>query len=137
MMLSIQDAKAFAVHALAMVEAYEPRYVELLKITPTNRSIDGLRPWAFDHEPEGAIGFCSEAIDRLVLPFAQAIGEDMMACFEVAPEKAPSVVVINPWAESKAAVLLAELPDFDAWLSYAKQVSRAVQAREQQEAEDE
>lgn len=136
-MFSSQDTKAYAMHATATVEAHVPRYVELLKITSTNRSIDGLRPWAFDHEPEGAVGFCSEAIGRLVLPFAQAIGEDMMACFEVAPEKTPSVVVINPWAESKAAILLAELPDFDAWLAYAKKVSQAVQVRQQQEVDDE
>lgn len=61
----------------------------------------------------------------------------MMACFEAEPGKAPAVVVINPWAENKADVILAELPDFAAWMAYAEKVSKAVQAREREDADDE
>ena len=72
-----------------------------------------------------------------MLPFAQAVGEDMMACFTTQPATSPKVFVINPWAVDKSRVVLAELPDFDAWLAYAEKISHAIQAREQEEADNE
>jgi hypothetical protein len=108
----------------------------MLRQTPENKTISNLRPWAFDHDPESAIQFCSEALGRPILPFAQAVGQDMMACFLPEPLVNPAVVVINPWSEDKATVLKAELADYDAWLDYAAEVSRQVQAREAEEEED-
>jgi hypothetical protein len=137
MMPSDQDIRTYVVRALAALGASTKKYEQLLSATPINRAIEGLRPWAFDHDPERAIGFCSEAAGRPVLPFAQAVGEDMMACFTTEPATSPRVIVINPWAEDKGHVVLAELPDFHSWLAYAEKVSRTVQAREREESGDE
>jgi hypothetical protein len=46
------------------------------------------------------------------------------------------VVVINPWAEDKAQVVLAKLPSDKAWFMYALNVSREVQLRTRQYRED-
>lgn len=133
-----EEARMYVVRELMRLGmAGMERYAALLASTPANRVIDGLDPWAFPLAPEKAVGFCSGALGRAVLPFAQAIGEDMMACFETVLSATPAVVVIDPWAHDKAHVVLAELPDFDAWLVYAEQVSREVRAREQEEADDE
>jgi hypothetical protein len=138
MMQPDQEARAYVVRTLERVGAKDTtQYVKLLAATPANRIIEGLDPWFFPPDPERAIGFCSEAAGRPVLPFAQAVGEDMMACFKNEPAVTPGVIVINPWAEDKAKIILAELPDFDAWLAYAQKVSRFVQAREREESDDE
>jgi hypothetical protein len=137
MMSNDKDLRTYVVRALAALGTSPGKYEQLLNATPTNKTIEALRPWAFDHDPERAIGFCSEAAGRPVLPFAQAVGEDMMACFKNEPSATPGVLVINPWAEDKTRVLLAELPDFGAWLVYAEKVSREVQAREQEDADNE
>jgi hypothetical protein len=133
-----KEARAFVARTLERLGAQGfSRYTELLASTPVDKVIEGLDPWAFLPTPERSNAYCSEAAGRPVLPFAQAVGEDMMACFEMRPGHAPTVIVINPWAENKADVILAELADFDAWLIYAKKVSQAVQAREPEEADDE
>jgi hypothetical protein len=100
-----------------------------------NRTIDGLRPWAFDHDPESAIAFCSDALGREVLPFAQAIGQDLMACFMADQPSSLPVVVINPWASDRSGTIQRTFPDFDAWLVYAKEVSEAVLADEREESD--
>lgn len=112
------------------------RYIEMLRRTPIHRAIEGLRPWYFDHDPASAVQFCSEAAGRTVLPFAQAVEEDMMACFVPKPFGEPAVVVINPWSEDKTSVVQARLPNYDAWLDYATEVARQVQAREADEDDD-
>ena len=112
------------------------KYITMLRQTPRNRTITNLKPWAFDHDPESAVQFCSEALGRPILPFAQAVGQDMMACFLPQPLANPAVVVINPWSENKATVLKAELADYDAWLNYATELSRQIHAREADEEDD-
>lgn len=86
----------------------------MLRQTPANRVIGDLSPWAFLPDPERSAKYCSEAIGRPVLPFAQAVEQDMMACFLPEPPGEPAVVVINPWSEDKAGVVLARLPDYAA-----------------------
>lgn len=129
--------REYVVQALKALGSVCPqKYIAMLEQTPENKCIANLRPWAFDHDPATAAQFCSEAVGRPVLPFALAIEQDMMACFVAEPGGDPAVVVINPWSEDKAAVVKAELPDYDAWLAYAAEVSRQVQAREAEEEED-
>lgn len=112
------------------------QYLTMLETTPENKVISNLRPWAFDHDPASAVKFCSDSLGRPVLPFAQAIGQDMMACFLTDPSNNPAVVVINPWSQDKAEVLKAVFPNYDAWLDYAAQVSRQFQAHETDDEED-
>lgn len=132
-----QEARLYVLKALESVGAKGVgQYASLLAATPADRVINGLDPWAFLPTPEKSQTYCNVAADRLLLPFAQAVGEDMIACFTTEPGGIPGVVVINPWASSKAQVMLAELPHFEAWLAYAKDVSLAVQARERDEADD-
>jgi hypothetical protein len=131
MMNADDGAKEYTVRALANLGGIPPvRYVEMLRKTPIDRAIEGLRPWYFDHDPESAVQFCSEVVGRPVLPFAQAVEQDMMACFINERSENPAVIVINPWSEDKAAVIRAKLPDYDAWLNYATEISRQVQADE-------
>lgn len=131
------EARTYVVRELTRLKApVMERYAALLASTPPNKVIQGLDPWAFDHDPERAVGFCSEAIGRRVLPFAQAVGEDMVACFETESSGAPAVVVIDPWSSDKARVVLAKLAGFDEWLIYAKDVATAVQKRERDEGSD-
>ena len=111
-----------------------PKYVELLAGTPLERTIPGISPWAFDKEPETAIEFCSRAVGRPVLPFAQAVGEDLMACFETVPMDDPAVLVINPWAQDdgewvKGEVEIARFPNFAARLGYER-ISESVSKRD-------
>lgn len=106
------------------------RYIEMLRCTPIHKTIKGLRPWYFDHDPASAVQSCSEAAGYPVLPFAQAVEEDMMACFVPKPFGEPAVIVINPWSEDKTSIVQAQLPNYDAWLNYATEVARRVQARE-------
>lgn len=109
------------------------KYLKMLAQTPVHRVIKDLDPWVFDHDPESAVEFCSEAAGREVLPFARAAGEDMMACFVPAQSGEPAILVIDPWAHDSAHIIQAELPNYDAWLAYAAEVSRQVQAREAEE----
>lgn len=132
-----QGNREYVLHALNALGIMCPKkYRTMLKQTPENRTISNLRPWAFDHDPESAIQFCSEALGRPILPFAQAIGQDMMACFLPEPVGNPRVVVINPWSEDKTTVLKTTLADFDAWLNYAAKLSRQIQTREAEEESD-
>lgn len=134
-----QEKRLYVLRALAQLGSKAPsKYVEMLAGTPANMVIPGLSPWTFEREPETAIEFCSKALGRTVLPFAQAVEEDMLACFETEPSQDPAVVVINPWAQDegewvKGEVEIARLEHFDAWLAYAKRVAEAVQQRDAQE----
>jgi hypothetical protein len=136
MMSDNEQMKTHAVRVLHSQGKDVRAYAALLLATPTNRTIAALAPWAFDPDPERAASFCSSALGRPVLPFAQAVGENMMACFEVGTSAAASVVVIDPWVKNQANVVLAELPDFDAWLVYAKKVAQDMQARKQADGEE-
>jgi len=111
------------------------QYVAMLDGSQAGRTIDGLWPWAFDADPREAIGFCSEAVGREILPFAQAIGEDLMACFD--PIKGPElpVVVIDPWNSDKPNVVRATLQNFAAWLSHAELISKSALAAEKEREE--
>ena len=138
-MMSTQrdNSNEFTVQALQKLSINCPeKYVALLRATPANRTIEGMRPWAFAHDPQSLVEVFSSAVGWPVLPFAQAIGEDMMVGFRTEASQNPAVTVFNPWAQDKAHVVLAELPDFDAWLVYAAEFSNEFLAREA-EAEDE
>jgi hypothetical protein len=129
--------REYVVQALNALGSVCPeKYTAMLEQTPENRCIANLRPWAFDQDPATAEQFCSEAAGRPVLPFALAIEQDMMACFLTESSAKPTVIVINPWSEDKTTVVQAQLPDYDAWLKYAAEVSRQVHAREAEEDED-
>lgn len=117
-----------------------PKYVEMLTQTPEGRGIESLYPWGWAHDPKSSADYCSKALGRRVLPFAQAIGEDMFACFETQPSDNPAVVVVNPWGQHegewvKSAVEIQRLPDYEAWLVYAKKISDKVRERDQEEIE--
>lgn len=132
-----QEVREYVVRALEELGLPCPqKYRDLLARTPAIKLIDGLDPWFFPPNPENSVAYCSEAIGRPVLPFAQAVEEDMMACFLVEPSTNLKVIVINPWAEKKEDVALAELSNFDAWLTYAEQVSHAVRRREEEESSE-
>ncbi len=105
------------------------RYLSMLAETPAGGPIRGLAPWIFLPYPEYTSVYCSEACNQPVLPFAQALGEDLIACFQNGPANNPTVIVLNPWTHNKRLLRRAELPSFDTWLSYAYHVSRGVGLR--------
>lgn len=107
------------------------KYRLMLDRTSDGEFIRDLKPWIFLPYPEHTAGYCAEILSQPVLPFAQAIGEDLIACFQYAPVDNPGVIVLNPWSRSKRLVRRAELPSYDIWLSYAFHVARAVKARAQ------
>ena len=130
-MNSTQRTRDYVAQALEELGSALPKnYLAMLAETPVHRAINGLSPWFFPANPERAIKFCSEAAGRSVLPFAQAVEEDKMACFVVTPGSEPAVIVVNPWCEDKTTAVQARLPSYDAWQKYAAEVSREVQARE-------
>lgn len=131
------EVREYVVRALNSQGSICPaRYVTMLAQTPINRVIENLSPWTFLPDPERSAKYCADALGSPVLPFAQAVEQDLIACFVPVLSVSPAVVVINPWSEDKAAVLKAELADYDAWLNYAAEVSRQVQARAAEEEED-
>lgn len=143
MSMSVEKEKRrFVLRSLEQLGSTAPsKYAEMLDATPPNRVIEKLDPWVFDHDPESAASFCSKALGRRVLPFAQAVDEDLLACFEVDPSLNPAVVVINPWAQDekewvKTEVEVQRLPNYEAWLVYAKSISDYVRERDREEADD-
>jgi len=134
---STNETRAFVVEALNTLGTSVRKYEEMLAGTSPGATIAGLDPWWFLPTPGKSAEYCSKVAGRPVLPFAQAIEEDMMACFKAEPAQIPGVLVINPWSEGFGPVVLADLPDFEAWLVFAKQISEEVRAREQAEGEDE
>lgn len=124
--------KTLADHGVVCPE----RYLLMLKQTPINRVIADLIPWAFLPDPERSSEYCTEVVGQSVLPFAQAIGEDLMACFLMKGELVPSVIVINPWSEDKSKIVQENLENFDDWVDYARKVSQEVMARDQDDAEE-
>lgn len=131
------DPKMYVIQALKAQGASVPeRYSEMLGRTPTDRVIEDLSPWAFLPSPERSVEYCSKAFGARVWPFAQAIGQDLMACFLVQSSKEPRVIVINPWADSGANVVEAEFVDYEGWLPYAAELSREVTERERAEDDD-
>lgn len=138
-MSDVDEKRGYIVRTLQKSGVAVPAgYTSMLARTPPDRVIEGLSPWIFLPDPARAIGYCAEALGRPVLPFAQAAGEDSMACFLAAPRDNPSVLVINPWSDKRGpAIVRAELPDYDAWLVYAHRISSEVAARSMdEEAED-
>lgn len=131
------SARMYVAQALERLGVICPeRYLVMLGKTPSDRAIENLSPWVFLPMPERSVGYCSEAFGQPVLPFAQAAGQDLVACFLARPLTSPSVIVINPWSDDKSDVVKAELSDYSAWLIYADQISREVLEREREEDED-
>lgn len=95
------------------------RYARLVRTAAPGAALPGMGPWLFLPYPENTAGYCSEALGETLLPFAQAVGHDLIACFRTIPGRTPRVVVINPWSPVRRGVRVIELPDFDAWLVYA------------------
>lgn len=106
----------------------------MLEQTPITRGIANLYPWAFLPNPGSTAPYYSAVAGRKVIPFAQAIGYDLIACFLAEPASEPGVVVLNPWSEVGAAQTQAVLPNYDAWLVYAQDISERIQAREKEES---
>lgn len=137
-----QEKRDHVLRVLAVLgSGIPPKYAEMLAATPINRVIEGLDPWAFVHDPKSSVEYCSKALGRPVIPFVQAIDEDMLACFEVTPSANPAVVVINPWAQDekewvKTEVEIKRLSDYEAWLVYAKWISDNVREREESEGDN-
>lgn len=136
-----QNKRGYVLRALVSLGSVPPaRYMEMLTATPVHHVIESLDPWFFLSDPQRSAEYCSKALGRLVLPFVQAVEEDMFACFEVTPSTNPSVVVINPWAQDekewvKSDVEIKRLPDYEAWLVYAKWISDNVREREREESD--
>ena len=128
------DPRMYVVQALESQGASVPvQYSEMLGKTPADRVIEDLGPWAFLQSPERSVEYCSEAFGGRVWPFAQAIGQDLMACFLVQSSKEPKVVVINPWPSKGEDFIKANFADYDAWLPYAAEISREVMMQEREE----
>ena len=137
-MSELNEIREYVVKALSSQGSICPdRYTAMLVKTPINKVIENLSPWTFLPDPERSAKYCTEALGYAVLPFAQAVGQDLIACFAPGQFGAPAVVVINPWSEDKEAVLKKELADYDAWLVYAAEISRQVEANEIDEDADE
>lgn len=109
------------------------QYLTMLLNVRPDYVIDGLYPWDFFTSPEEMKEFCSEVVGHEILPFAQAVGEDTVACFDMSRTPALPVLVIDPWNKRKPSSVLADLPDYDAWLVYAKALSDEVIASEREE----
>lgn len=90
-----QDPRMYVLEKLREQEVFIPeKYLQMLGLTPVEKVIEGLSPWAFLPTPERSIAHCSEVFGSAVLPFAQAVGEDLMACFFVTPFKSVDVVLL-------------------------------------------
>lgn len=127
--------RRYVAQALRAAGSARPsRYLEMLLQTPVHSLIAELSPWAFLANPEPMSQYCSEAVDRKVFAFAQAMEENMVACFISEPPEEPTVMIVNPW--STGHVVLAHLSNFDVWLDYAAEVSREVLARAAVESDD-
>ena len=99
-------------------------WLSMLRETENMKPIAGLSPWRF-LPSEGALGaLCASAAKRPVLVFAQAIGEDMIACFASRTGQEPWVLVVNPW--NSGGRVITELADYAAWLLFAETVAREV-----------
>jgi len=137
MMSELNEIREYVVRTLRSQGLFCPEhYATMLAETPLNKVIENLSPWAFLPDPERSSKYCSEALGRAVWPFAQAVEQDLIACFVPTQSGSPTVVVINPWSEDKRAVLKKEFADYDAWLIYAAEISRQVQASEADEDAD-
>lgn len=122
------DEREYVVSRLQNLGAGEAEaYARLLRATPVSRVIEGLSPWAFLPSPRELEPYCSEAAGRPLLPFAQAIGLDMVACFTLPASGGTGVLVIDPWHEGSCQTL-ATLPGFAAWLSYARDLAHRLAA---------
>ncbi|MBK4738444.1 hypothetical protein [Noviherbaspirillum pedocola] len=85
-----------------------------------------LEPWGITADPESNAR-CSAQYGLPLVKFAQAWHEDMIACFIAGTGDNPKVVVLNPWAQTlvdnewrETGQVLEELPNFDAWLEWAR-----------------
>ncbi|MET4676402.1 MULTISPECIES: hypothetical protein [unclassified Luteibacter] len=130
------DLRMYVFEELKAQEVFIPeRYLQMLRLTPADRVIEGLSPWAFLPTPERSVAYCSEAFGSAVLPFAQAVGEDLIACFVVTPFKSVDIVLLNPWADDPRERIRARFSTYEDWLEYAEEISRVVTERERLEDE--
>jgi hypothetical protein len=79
--------------------------------------------WGYTSDVAGGSLRYSKLFNRPLVLFAQAFGEDMVACFDAVPGPDPRVVVLNPWGEPEP-FTIAELPNFAAWLAWVAQDAR-------------
>lgn len=79
-------ARQYLVRALAELAIPCPaRYQEMLDQIPPGKAIPNLYPRWFLPNPEANRASDSAVAGRPVIPFAQAIGYDLIACFLVEP----------------------------------------------------
>jgi hypothetical protein len=130
-------ARQYSLHALTALGIPCPeKYMAMLNAVPANEGIPGLYPWWFLPNPEATAQYASAIAGRPVLPFAQAIGQDLIACFLTDSTSEPSVIVLNPWSEVGAARTRAILANYEGWLTYAKETSERFIEREKEDADD-
>jgi hypothetical protein len=128
-------ARQYPLRALAELNMHCPSsYESMLAKVPPNACIPGLYPWWFLPDPKETQQYAAAVAGRPVVPFAQAIGHDLLACFIVEEFASPSVIVINPWSERGAAQVRAILPNYSAWLTYAEETSARFLAQEREDS---
>jgi hypothetical protein len=102
------------------------RYKIMISNTPDNKVIEGLTPWAFLPNPERSQEYSSSVVGRVIFPFAQAIGNDLIACFQIESGTELRVIVINPQSINPNEIVRADLDSYEAWIDYAQKVSDAI-----------
>ena len=115
-----------ALHALGL--PCPTGYQEMLNRTPAGEMIPHLAPWFLLSSPAHDAGYCSAAVGRPVLPFCQALEQDLMACFSTHAAENTRIILINPWEEDPEEVVQNVFEDFDAWQKYAGELSALVRA---------
>lgn len=93
---------------------YPASYREYVQRHPV---MEGLGSWGYPCDLVESSATDSEAFGRPLVEFAQAFGDDMVACFEGMPGSNSRVLVLNPWAP----YVITELENFEAWLTWARQ----------------
>lgn len=95
--------------------AYPASYKQFVEAYPKKMGLP--HSWGYTSDlAAGSLGY-SKLFGRPLVLFAQAFGEDMVACFDGVPDSDPRVVVLNPWGQPKP-YIVAELPSFAAWLTW-------------------
>ena len=119
--------------------SYPPRFLEFICRDPMDEIPP---PWGITASTE-ANSLWSEQFHQPLVQFAQAWHEDMVACFCIAKDHEPSVVVLDPWAKScvngiwsETGEVIAELPDFAAWLEWTRNCDLVDQHTELRECGD-
>lgn len=126
-----RQARHYALRALGQEESLcPPEYEALLARTPIGKTLADLHPWKLDDDPLSGVALLSQAAGRYLIPFAEAVEHDLVACFAPERHQQPAVWLVNPWSAEKGNAVRAICRDFAAWLQYAEKIAREVRRRE-------